>query len=239
MAGGLGSIAVALLSPLDALADRLLSAHMMQHLLLCLIAAPLIVLATPLRYLVWGLPRAARHAVGHAWMKARWVRQTLENPSLAWGLFCATLVLWHVPSLYRWATAEELRHSLMHLSFLGAGVLFWSVILAPSRPRRLNYAACGLYVFVAAIITGLPGALIAFAQQPLYKSSGGANLPFGLSVMSDQQLAGLLMWIPMDLVLFSVSLALFGLALRNATNSPRAASVSAPCPPAFTQAGAE
>jgi cytochrome c oxidase assembly factor CtaG len=101
----------------------------------------------------------------------------------------------------------------MHLSFLGSGLLFWSVVLEPAGRRRLNYAGSALYVFSAALITGLPGALIAFAQRAIYVAESRTPIPFGLTVLADQQLAGLLMWIPMDLVLFGVALALFAAAL--------------------------
>jgi len=137
----------------------------------------------------------------------------LARPAASWIVFCGTVILWHVPAVYRWAVGNEFRHSLMHLSFLGSALLFWSVVLERVDRRRLSYAGSALYVFSAALLTGLPGALIAFAQQTLYVSEPYPPLPLGITVLADQQLAGLLMWIPMDLTLFGVALALFAAAL--------------------------
>jgi putative membrane protein len=215
MAAALGIAALALASPLDDLAEELLSAHMVQHLLLMLVVAPLLVVARPIPYLVWCLPGRSRKIVGHVWKRrglATFVR-LVKAPAVAWMGFCATVIVWHIPALYRWAMMDEMRHVLMQSSFLGCALLFWSVVLAPSGRRRLGFAAAGLYVFCAALLTGLPGALIAFARDPLYVHEPAAALRWGLTALADQQLAGLIMWIPMDLLLFAVALALFGLSL--------------------------
>lgn len=99
--------------------------------------------------------------------------------------------------------------------------MFWSAVLAPARGRNLGYAAAGLYVFSAALLTGLPGALIAFARHPLYGDEPAQAMHWEVTVLADQQLAGLLMWIPMDLPLFAVALALFGLALSRNSSTAR------------------
>lgn len=216
MVAGLLVIEIALASPLDGLADQLLSAHMAQHLLLMLIAAPLLVAARPTAYLVWSLPRSCRRILSDLWNPmglSRCVR-LFKAPALCWTSFCVTVILWHIPALYRWAMADEFHHALMHLSFLGAALLFWSVVIAPAHRRRIDAASAGLYVFTAALATGLPGALITFARHPLYVDAPHGSMPFGFSALNDQQLAGLIMWIPMDLILFGVALALFGAALN-------------------------
>ena len=128
-------------------------------------------------------------------------------------MFCGMVFLWHIPAVYRWAMHGELRHWLMTLGFLGAGLLFWSVVMRPVERRRLDYASCALYVLSAALLTGLPGALITFARRPLYLAEFHGPMPFGLTALADQQLAGLIMWIPMDLILFVVALALMAAAL--------------------------
>jgi cytochrome c oxidase assembly factor CtaG len=215
MIAGLCVIEVALGSPLDDLAEQLLAAHMTQHLLLMLIAAPLFVWARPIPYLVWSLPMPLRKALAVLWNRGGLsaVVHLLKAPAVGWIGFCGSVILWHIPALYRWAMGNGIRHELMQWSFLGTALLFWSVVLAPARRRALGYAATGLYVFAAALLTGLPGALIAFARHPLYVAMPGDAMPWGFTPLADQQLAGLLMWIPMDLTLFAVALAFFGLAL--------------------------
>lgn len=216
MGGGVLVVELSLASPLDDLADHLLSAHMAQHLLLMLMAAPLLVWARPAPYLVWGLPMPLRRGVAYLWNPAgaSELIRYLKRPAISWGTFCGVVLLWHVPAIYRWAIGGEVRHSLMHLSFLGSGILFWSVVLDAGRPRGLNHAASALFVFSAALVTGLPGALITFARQPLYVLTPTPPNATGLTVLADQQLAGLMMWIPMDLILFGVALALFAAALQ-------------------------
>jgi cytochrome c oxidase assembly factor CtaG len=189
---------------------------MTQHLLLMLIAAPLFVWARPMAYMLGVLPPRMRlHAsqLGDRIGRLQ-VIDSLTRTAFRWVLFCGVIFLWHVPAVYRWAMNGVLRHGLMNLSFLGAGLLFWSVVLEPVGRRRLDYASCALYVFSAAMVTGLPGALIAFARQPLYLDEFHRATPFGLTALTDQQLAGLIMWIPMDLILFAVALALMAAALN-------------------------
>jgi len=228
MGAALLLIELTLASPLDELADQLLSAHMVQHLLLMLAAAPLLVWARPLPYFVWSPPMPVRKGIAYVWNQAGISRlvHLLKIPAVSWIAFCGTVLLWHVPAIYRWAMGEELRHSLMHLSFLGSALLFWSVVLDPDH-KRLNHFACALFVLSAALVTGLPGALICFARQPLYMLTANASLQDGLTVIADQQLAGLIMWIPMDLFLFGVATALFTAALRTVPAEAGRASVTA------------
>ena len=227
MGAALLLIELALASPLDELADQLLSAHMVQHLLLMLAAAPLLVWSRPLPYFVWLPPRAVRKGIAYLWNCVGISRllRLVKTPAVSWIAFCGTVLFWHVPGIYRWAVGGELRHSLMHLSFLGSALLFWSVVLDPDRKRRLNHFACALFVLCAALVTGLPGALICFARQPLYVLTANASRHDGLTVLADQQLAGLIMWIPMDLFLFGVAMALFAVAIR----TERAKGGTGPC----------
>ena len=112
----------------------------------------------------------------------------------------------------------------MQVSFLLAAVMFWSVVLEPSGNRRLDFGRSIVFVFSAALITALPGALLTFARHPLLADADAPSRMFELSTLQDQQLAGLLMWIPMDLVLFAVCGILFVVWLSAAgaqTNSPR------------------
>jgi cytochrome c oxidase assembly factor CtaG len=215
MAAALLLIEIALGYPLDEVADRLLSAHMVQHLLLMLAAAPLLVWARPLPYFLWLPPMSVRKGIAYCWNRAGISRlmRLVNSPAVSWLAFCGTVLLWHVPAIYRWAVGGEFRHSMMHLTFLGSALLFWSVVLDTGRQRRLDRFACAVFVLCAALVTGLAGALICFARQPLYGLTESAAPRDGLTVLADQQLAGLIMWIPMDLVLFAVAMALFAASL--------------------------
>lgn len=235
---GVATLVVALATPLDALADRMLWAHMVQHLLLMMVAAPALVWARPTLALIWVFPRRARHILGRTWntIAAPWLAPALQRPATSWILFCGSLAFWHLPLMYRWALETEPRHALMHLSFLGAGLLFWSIVIGPARKRRLDLGRTILFVFSAALVAGLPGAVLTFARAPLYHSATPA-VPGALTALEDQQLAGLLMWIPMDLELFAVAAALFAVWLiemdrrQSAPGSGRATGAAMPLTP--------
>jgi putative membrane protein len=229
---GIATLAAALASPLDALADRMLSAHMVQHLLLMMVAAPALVWARPTLALIWVFPRGVRQTLGRAWnaIAAPWIAPTLQRPATAWILFCGSLAFWHLPLMYRWALESESRHALMHLSFLGAGMLFWSIVIEPAGKRRLDLGRTILFVFSAAVIAGLPGAVLTFAQTPIYHSATPL-MPAVMTALEDQQLAGLLMWIPMDLELFSVAAALFAVLMLEVNHRDRASSADATAVP--------
>ena len=209
--GGLLALGAALLPPLEPLSNRVLAAHMVQHLLLMLVAAPLLILGCPARTVISALPREARQHIACFWVSSRLrlLRRVLRRPATAWVAFCGAIAVWHLPAIHHWASANASLHILMHVTFLGSGLLFWSVVLEPVGRRRLDYGRAILFVFVTALVTGLPGALLSFARQPIYADLAAGTRPWGLSPLEDQQLAGLLMWIPMDLLLFSVAGALF------------------------------
>ena len=210
MSVGLGVLAIALLSPPHALAEQLVSAHMVQHLLLMLVASPLIVWGRPTIVCLWALPRRSRKKFANVWkaLHSELLARIIRRPATAWIAFCGSIGFWHLPKLYRMAVDHESLHVLMHLSFLAAGLLFWSVVLEPSGKRRLDFGRSILFVLSAAMVTGIPGALLNFAHRLIYQEPS-ASVVFGLTPLQDQQLAGLIMWIPMDLVLFGVAGALF------------------------------
>ncbi|HLH25370.1 MAG TPA: cytochrome c oxidase assembly protein [Chloroflexota bacterium] len=211
-AAGLAAIAVALVSPLDALSDALFAAHMVQHLILMLVAAPLLVLGAPLVPALWSLRRGQRQAVGRWWRGARPVRAAwrwLSQPGIVWGLYAAAVWLWHLPGPYQAALASTPIHALEHASLLASALLFWWTALHPGRPGRLGHGAGVLYVFTAGFQGGLLGVLLTFAQTPWYPAYTSREAAWGLSPIDDQQLAGLLMWIPAGLVHLLAALGLF------------------------------
>jgi cytochrome c oxidase assembly factor CtaG len=183
--GGLAVAALALLSPLDELGDTyLFSAHMLQHLLLVLGAAPMLLLGTPGWMLAPLLRRPAVRGAG------RW----LTHPVPAFLIFNINFIAWHFPALYQATLVNENIHILEHLLFLATAVLNWWPVLGPAQELpRLPYAGQMLYLFLEAIPGTVLGALFVFADGPLYPFYIAAAHPFGLSAETDQQLSGLLM----------------------------------------------
>jgi putative membrane protein len=203
------SLVVALASPLDVLSDVLFSAHMTQHELLMVIAAPLVVLGRPLVVFLWALPQQERgHLAGwgdrhllHAW---RW----MTGPLVVWLLQAVALWVWHLRPLYEAALRNDLIHLVQHVSFFGTAVLFWWA-LVQGRYGRLGYGLSVLYVFTTALHSSALGALFTFAPNVWYPAYAPRAAAWGLSAIEDQQLAGLLMWIPFSLTFLIVGLALF------------------------------
>ncbi len=195
-AAGLYVLAIALLSPLDALAHVLFSAHMVQHVLLMLIAAPLLVLGAPLLPFLWGLPRgprlalgrglASRPSLGRAW-------HALTGPVVVWCILTGTLWLWHLPTLYQAAVRYPLVHLLEHATMLGASLLFWWVVLQPAGRRRINGGVAVLLVFTTKMQSATLGALITFTPNPLYPVYEAGATAWGMTLLQDQHLAGLIM----------------------------------------------
>jgi cytochrome c oxidase subunit 2 len=200
VAGVLGLVALtaALASPLEPLAGILFSAHMAQHLLLVLVAAPLLVVGVPLLALLWLLPPAARRAMVAAWRRgtARRAWHDISHPVVAWGLFVALLWGWHLPAAYEAAVSNVPLHALEHASLLAGAALFWWSLLQPLGRRRLSRFAAPLSLFAAAAQGGLLGAMITLAPEPWYSHYLRIAETAGFSALADQQLAGLLMWVP-------------------------------------------
>lgn len=215
---GLLIVALALFSPLAALAGSLLAAHMIQHLLLMLGAPPLLILGAPFRVIFWAIPSGARRSLALWWNRDRVLARLVSGaakPAVAWTLSMIALLLWHLPGLYQAALAHESLHVLEHLCFVGTGLLFWQVVLRPNDYRRLNYGVSVLYLFTAALPSGLLGALLTFAGRPLYSTqSAGASL-WGLTPLEDQQLAGLIMWMPGGLIYLGAAAGFFLAWLRS------------------------
>lgn len=199
-------LAGALVSPLHEAGERSFTAHMAEHELLMLVAAPLLVLAEPLAVMLWAFPPDARARLGGAAanrpVRAAWRRAT--EPVTATLLQAAALWLWHMPALFDRALADEGWHTAQHLSFLVTALLFWTAMLgrrggrASAGPRRATAALC---LFATSVVSGALGALMAFSESPWYRGYALLGMaPFGLTPAEDQQLAGLLMWIPGGLV---------------------------------------
>jgi putative membrane protein len=202
--GGLLALVLALLSPLAAYDDRYFWVHMVQHLLLLVVAPPLLWLGLPLVTLLWVLPAGARHAPGHRLAHWRWRRRlvgVLTHPLVALLLYLAMVALWHLPPWYDRAQGQSALHETEHALFLGTALLYWwPVVPRPGSRQRLHDGADLLYLMIAGVEGGVLGGVLTFAAQPLYATYQQAPQLGGLSVVLDQQLGGIAMWLGGGLV---------------------------------------
>jgi putative membrane protein len=205
-AGGLAALAVALLSPLDTLAGALASAHMVQHLLLTLVAAPLLALAAPSAALLRGGPSDVRRRVS-PWRRRLRPAALLRRPVVAWLLAVVTLWLWHAAALYDAALADPLVHALEHVMFLATALLFWRVVVGV-RAVRVSPGLAVLLLFTMAVQSALLALLLTFARTPWYVGYTTTTRPWGIEQLPDQRLAGAIMWVPAGFVYLAAALAL-------------------------------
>jgi putative membrane protein len=178
----------------------LFSAHMVQHLLLTLVVSPLLIMATP----GWMLRCALRSRLVAA--AARW----LTKPFRTFAIFNIVFAGWHLPPLYNLALAHHWLHIGQHLMFLVASVLMWWPILSPlPELPRLAYPLQMLYLFLMSIPMSVVAVYIAYANTVLYPAYSIAPRIWGISPMQDQQIGGLIMWIPGGLYFFGVISVIF------------------------------
>jgi len=206
----------ALVSPLHAAGARSFAAHMLEHELLMLGAAPLLVLSAPVGIALWALPRRVRLALGHAGHATAWrVPWTaLTGLGTATALQAIALWAWHAPSLFALALARPGWHVAQHACFLGTALLFWHAVWRAQTRKGIAGSVGAL--FFTATISGALGALMAIANWPWYPRYAALGLtPMGLTPLEDQQLAGLLMWIPGGAVHAAAALWLLARALRS------------------------
>lgn len=197
---GILVVLVAIMSPLDALAEMLFSAHMVQHLALVVVAAPLLVYGAPSVPISLGLPAPVRrriHRFGSS-TAAAGVMGLLVAAPVVWSLHAATLWMWHVPALYERALNNEVVHAAQHFCFLGSAMLLWILAIGSARRRRLDRALAAGLLFLTALQSGALGVVLTFARSPLYR--GHAAAAWGLDPLTDQQLAGAIMWVPSGVV---------------------------------------
>lgn len=218
---GVAFLAVALLSPLDALAGALASAHMAQHLLVILLAAPLIAVARPGEAFLRATPRPLRKRFGRG---RRVLGMTparvgaIGHPVAIWLGHALGLWLWHLPGLYLAALREEGFHVAEHLTFFVGAALFWHLTLVRLRESR---GIALLLVFTAAFQGTLLAVLLTFAPTPWYPIYAGTAPAWGLSALADQQLAGAIMWVPGGLLYLAVGLTLFASWVQGQNRQPQ------------------
>lgn len=224
---GLAVLWVALMSPIDVLSGQFFFMHMIQHLLLVMVAPPLLLVGNPMPIMMWGLPVALRKEVGRWLSREALFRRAvaaLTTPGLVWLAFVAALVGWHDPGAYDAALRSDFVHDLEHLTFFGTAVLFWWHVIgaAPrihkpmSKGLRIGYT---LSVVPPNMITGV---VISFTADPLYPYYATVARPWQITVQQDQMLGGTLMWIPGSMMYLVAALILLARFVRaeDAAQSP-------------------
>lgn len=197
---------VALVSPLDALGSALFSAHMTQHLLLAVVAAPLLVLGAPAVALPRALsPQWRRRVARWQGRLRRWANARPGLPAVGLAVYALAWSVWHVPALYDAALRSLAVHAVEHATLLTAALAFWAPVL---RPRRTPVWAGPLLLAGAAAQGGILAALLVFSPRALY-AHGAATAWWGLDPLSDQALAGVIMWVPGGIVYLIAAATLF------------------------------
>jgi putative membrane protein len=208
-AAALLALAIALASPLELAASSVFAAHMVQHLLLMLVVAPLLVCGRPVLVLGQAMPLRGRRLFvrvrAHAPIRA--ARDALFHPVSAWVIGVAVLWAWHLPALYEVALRYDALHALEHATLTATAALVWALALGRTRRPLAVPAASGL-LLATAVQSGALGAVLALAQRPLYPIHASVAPSWGLTPLEDQQLAGGLMWVPPGIVYTVVIAAL-------------------------------
>jgi cytochrome c oxidase assembly factor CtaG len=218
---GWGTLALALLSPIHALGESLFSAHMAQHEILMLASAPLLVSSKPVAALLLGLPHRVRAPLLQCSRSPLWtgVWSRLSAPTPAWILHAAALWGWHAPALFQATLSSDGIHALQHTSFLTTALLFWWSLLHRS-PGRSGHGAAVLYLFTTALHSGVLGAFLTFSPAVLYPAYVPRTGAFGLTALEDQQLGGLIMWIPAGILYTLFGVAFLAYWLRGFEPDP-------------------
>jgi cytochrome c oxidase assembly factor CtaG len=216
LAAGWSGLTVALVSPIHALGERVFSAHMIEHELLMAVAAPLLVASCPGAALMWALPATLRRGTGSLThgrtVQAVWA--LAARPLSATVLHGIAIWVWHIPALFEAALQQGVLHYAQHASFLGTALLFWWVLL-PRSWQQKTYGISVMHLFFTSLHTGLLGVLLLVSPKLWYPENGSGAALWSLSPIEDQQLAGLVMWVPAGLIYGGAALLLAGLWVSN------------------------
>ncbi|MEE8465957.1 MAG: cytochrome c oxidase assembly protein [Dehalococcoidia bacterium] len=201
---GLFLIFIALQSPLDNLGEHLLSFHQLQHFLLRMLAPLLVLLGAPLTPVLRGLPLwvlqgFVRPTVRHPWTRAAYDK--LTNPVISVSIFMGVLYLWQFPGGFNLALRNDFVHALMHITMMSSGFIFYWAVIDPKPHRsRVHYGVRVLYLGLIVLPNTILGAVITFSKGIIYTGYEDVYQPFGLSLLTDQQFGGLLLWVPGDMM---------------------------------------
>jgi len=209
--GGVAVVVLALVGPVDTYADELFAVHMAQHVMLMLVAPPLVLLGRPWMRMWQPIPLGARRAVAGGLARSSWAAplralgRAVSAPWVAWGLMEVAIAAWHLPSAYDATLASQAVHDLEHLTFVVTAFLFWGKLIdSPPFRTRLSYVQRAVYAALAMIAGWVLALVLAFSPHPLYSHYVElAHRPGGLSALSDQQIAAGVMWVPGSVALFA------------------------------------
>ena len=200
------ALAGALVSPLHEGGERSFTLHMIEHELIMLLATFLLAAGSAAGVLAWGLPATIRNSLGGRWrqpLAVVWRR--LTEPVTATILQALVMWAWHAPALFNQALLSHGWHITQHVSFVLASLIFWHAML---DVRRSGYLVSALCLFLTSLVEGELGALMSLSESPWYPAYAAMGMSgIGLDPVSDQQLAGLIMWIPGGIVHGAVALA--------------------------------
>lgn len=227
--GGLLAIGLALMSPIDILSQQLFLMHMIQHLLLIMVAPPLLLIANPLPFILWGLPDRLRQKIGGAISRLlhresasrRWLR-TLTSPGIVWLFTVFAIVGWHDPALYNAALRIEWVHDLEHLFFFAAGMCYWWHVTGAGPRIHKQFGPVGRIAFaLAAVPPNMTlGVILAFAREPVYTYYLNVPRLWNVSVLDDQRIGGIIMWIPGSMMYIMTALILASRLLGQEAGKP-------------------
>jgi len=201
---GLFCIGIAVASPVAALDHELLTAHMVQHLLLMTLAPAFLLLGAPFFTLSHGLPQTRVKSVAFAtfrWSRVGRLGNLLGQPVFCWIASTATLVAWHVPAFFTIGSQSEIWHVVEHASFFSAGLLFWWPVIRP-WPSAAGWPRWStvLYLFLATLPCDILSGFLVFCDRVVYTMYLSAPQRFGISALEDQQRAAALMWTCVTLI---------------------------------------
>ncbi|MEX0804472.1 MAG: cytochrome c oxidase assembly protein [Candidatus Binatia bacterium] len=217
--GGLTAILAALVSPIDALAEERLSMHMVQHLLLLMIAPLFLLLADPLPPILWGLPKKVRLGFGHLLARPSMFRSALWALTLlpvTWAIYVVNLWAWHHPALYQLALRKDWVHDLQHVLFFSTAALFWWPIASPA-PRLhglISYGYRILYLVAATLQNTLLGMAISLPERVLYPFYAAVPQLRSVSPINDQALGGGIIWVSGHMYLIPILILLYSMLMR-------------------------
>lgn len=214
---GMVSLVIALFSPVDVYSDEMAWMHMIQHMMLMGVAAPLLVLGTPFLVMLWAFPLSFRRAYGAVKRRVeRWRagRYFLWQPVAMWFLFGLTLWIWHLPVLYEATLYDELFHDFQHFTFVVVSCLFWRVLLDPVSRLKMGRGMGVIYLFLTSLHATILGVFMTLAPKIWYPFYESRAPRWKLSALEDQQVAGLIMWMPACMIYAVAAALLLGLLLR-------------------------
>ena len=207
---GWASLVVATIGPFHRMSETLFSAHMTQHEMLMLISAPLIVVGRPQIASVWFLPASERYRIStiitERTFKTAW--RFISGGFVAFLIHAAALWVWHIPVLFDATLTNEAVHAMQHASFFGTALLFWWAIVNSAADWKSSFIAV-LFLFLTSLHSGILGAFLTFTREVWYSAYLNSTASWGVTPLEDQQLGGLIMWVPAGIVYIGAGLIIF------------------------------